>query len=211
VTVRLSESSGRRSFVRGNPGPWAGLVLGAALGSASLLLEHTPEPLSRFSAIGSPWLVVAFVGGALTGRVLLGAATGSVVLVAAMITYYLAKPIVGSPINPPQYDTPLFWLAFAVPAGVGAGALGAVAAGSRRWLRVAAVSAMAAAIVAETWLRNFDSPSLVVLGMLAGALLPLIWLRTWPDRSIGLLLVPAMAAAIWVVAQVLFPLVWMLR
>jgi hypothetical protein len=192
--------------------PWvAALLFGLILGLTGLLLEHAPDPLSRLSALGGPWLVVAFVVGAIVGRPLVGAVAGSGALVVATLAYYLAKTIIGSPINPPQYDTPLFWLAVAVPAGVFAGASGAYAVGARRWLAVAAAALTAAVVIAESALRNLDSTLLIVGGTLAALLLPVVFLWGWRLRAAGALLAVGLAVPVAVVAEAIGPLVLTLR
>jgi hypothetical protein len=78
--------------VNASPRRWAVvLAIGLALGLTSLLLDHAPEPLSRIWALGSPWLIVAFVAGAVVSRVLPGVAAGSAALGLATIVYYVAK------------------------------------------------------------------------------------------------------------------------
>jgi hypothetical protein len=192
--------------------PWVvALVLGLILGLTGLLLEHAPDPLSRLSALGGPWLVVAFVVGAIVGRPLVGALAGSGALVVATIAYYLAKPIIGSPINPPQYDTPLFWLAVAVPAGLFAGAMGAYSVSARRWLAVAAAALTAAVVIAESALRNLDTTMLIVGGTLAALLLPVFFLPSWRMRAAGALLAVGLAVPVAVVAEAIGPLIITLR
>jgi hypothetical protein len=187
------------------------VAAGVGLGMASLLLEHTPEPLSRISAHGTPWLAVAFMVGALAGRLLMGARAGVMTLLVAVAAYYLVKPIIGSPINPPEYDSPLYWLVLAIPGGALMGIFGAAAATLRPWLRVLPLALLGAMIIGEFWLLNPRAPELMVAGTAVGLALPFAWRMSWPERIVGTAGAGLLALAMPAFVNIVAPLIVSLR
>ncbi|HEY8178977.1 MAG TPA: DUF6518 family protein, partial [Candidatus Limnocylindria bacterium] len=100
-----------------------------------------------------PWLVTAFVVGALAGSPLAGAITASAALVAAVAVYYLTIYAIGYTVA----DLPRsagVWLAVSVVVGPPLGAAGGAWARPRRpFDRIGAVALLAGTLAAEAILR----------------------------------------------------------
>jgi hypothetical protein len=143
-------------------------TVGGALGLASLALEHAPDPWSLVSALAAPWLLVAFAVGAAASGPVAGAGLGVLALVAADVAYYGGKAAFGSPLNPSEYDNPLFWLVVAVPVGAVAGWLGSASGSARPPVRVLAVALVAGAVFAEAVvLHGARSPGVAAVAVAA--------------------------------------------
>jgi hypothetical protein len=179
-------------------------VLGAVLGVIVLALEHVPEPVRQLSALGGPWLVVAFVCGAVVHRKALAGPAGVVALAVATGAYYGGKAIVGSPINPPGADeTPGFWLVAAVIAGAVFGLAGAI------WASRSGPSAIAVVALATVFMWDVLGTiqpgvmRLVLLGI--GLSIPLLLLHTLARRAMGLAATVAGVVVVGWVADVVLP------
>jgi hypothetical protein len=185
-------------------------VLGAVLGVIVLALEHVPEPVSQVSALGGPWVVVAFMCGAIVHRKVLAAPAGVVALAVATGVYYGVKAMVGSPINPPGagYETPGFWLAAAVIAGAVFGLAGAMWTSRATAARIMAVAALGGVFMWDV-LGTIPSGTmrLVLLGI--GLSMPLLLLRTLAQRAMGVAATFAVAVTILWGADVVLP--WVMR
>lgn len=185
------------------------LLLGSVLGFGALGLEHAPAPLSILSAWGGAWLMVGFLAGLLTRRPLLGGVAGVVTLVLATAVYYGAKAAFGSPLNPLEYDEPAFWFIAAVVAGGLHGVGGGVWASWGRWARVAAVAVLAGTVLWEAlWQIRGDSIWVLIFGV-AGAI-PLVFLRGYVDRIVGLALTLPVAGSLWLLTDRVLPVLFRL-
>lgn len=71
------------------------IALGLALGVSGQLAPDLDPRLYWFVALGVPWLVTAFVAGALLGDRLRGAVAGAVALVAGTLAYYALRVTLG--------------------------------------------------------------------------------------------------------------------
>jgi hypothetical protein len=134
------------------------LVAGLALGLFSGLGDWAPADTVLHVAVAlanaaGPWLVTAFVVGALAGAPLAGAITASAALIAAVAVYYLTIYAIGYTVA----DLPRFaavWLAVSVVVGPLLGAAGGTWARPRRPLdRIGAVALLAGTLAAEAILR----------------------------------------------------------
>jgi hypothetical protein len=184
-------------------------IIGMGLGLASLALEHAPAPVSPVSALGGPWLVVAFVAGSLFPRPMQGLVSGIATLIMAMGGYYLAKLAVGSPLNPPEYDDPMFWLATGVVGGSLFGVGGALWASGSFRVRVAMAAMLSGTVLAEVWLARGVWPRLAGI-VLVVALLGVL-LRGVAERATALALTIAGAGAIRLLAEVALPVLLRFR
>jgi hypothetical protein len=188
--------------------------MGSALGLVSLALEHTPMPLATLSALGGPWLVVAFLAGRLVPLPLPSALAGFVTLVAATAAYYVAKPLVGSPINPIEYDTPVFWLVLAATFGPVVGSMGGLTTSPRATLRVAVAALLAGIVVAEPLMMLLAggpwSPFVAAVAVV-GLLLPVAFLRRPGEILVAVTLGAAAAGAVALLADLLLPYLFLLR
>lgn len=174
-------------------------LLGIGLGIASLSLEHAPEPISLLSALGGPWLVVAFIAGSRIHRGIFGAVAGVTALVAAWGTYYAGKAVLGSPLNPAEYDKPAFWLAASLVAGAIFGFGGAVYTSSDRWIRVGVVALLFGTCLSDIlWRAPTGSTRLMMVGVAVA--LPLLFLRGWSERLVGVVGTVGAAALIGLLA-----------
>ena len=134
------------------------LVAGLALGLFSGLGDWAPADtvlhvVVALANAAGPWLVTAFVVGALAGAPLAGAITASAALVAALAVYYLTIYAIGYSVA----DLPRFaavWLAVSVVVGPLLGAAGGAWARPRRpFDRIGAVALLAGTLAAEAILR----------------------------------------------------------
>jgi hypothetical protein len=178
--------------------PWVPLlIVGASLGAASLTLEHAPRPWDDFSYVGGPWLLAAFLAGLIARRLLLGTVAGIATLAWATAIYYLGKSIVGSSLNPLEYDTPGFWFLVAVMAGGLFGFLGALWASGPSWARVGALATVSGTLLFEAFSRT---DSAVIMGALivVALALPLTALNGHAERAFGL---GASIAMMWIVRE----------
>jgi len=134
------------------------LVAGLALGLFSGLGDWAPADtvlhvVVALANAAGPWLVTAFVVGALAGAPLAGAITASAALVAALAVYYLTIYAIGYTVA----DLPRFaavWLAASVVVGPLLGAAGGAWARARRTFdRIGAVALLAGTLAAEAILR----------------------------------------------------------
>lgn len=134
------------------------LVAGLALGLFSGLGDWAPADtilhvVVALANAAGPWLITAFVVGALAGAPLAGAITASAALVAAVAVYYLTIYAVGYTVA----DLPRFasvWLAVSVVVGPLLGAAGGAWARPRRpFDRIGAVALLAGTLAAEAILR----------------------------------------------------------
>jgi uncharacterized protein DUF6518 len=134
------------------------LVAGLGLGLFSGLGDWAPADtvlhvVVALANAAGPWLVTAFVVGALAGAPLAGAITASAALVAAVAVYYLTIYAIGYTVA----DLPRFagvWLAVSVVVGPLLGAAGGSWARPRRAFdRIAAVALLAGTLAAEAILR----------------------------------------------------------
>ena len=141
-------------------GPYAllALVAGTALGLFSGLGDRLPPdtPLHVVVALANaagPWLVTAFVVGALARAPLAGALTATAALVAAVAVYYLSIYALGNSVAD-LVRTAGVWLVVSIVVGPLLGAAGgAWAHPAARWHRVGAVGLLAGTLAAEAILR----------------------------------------------------------
>ncbi|HET9540580.1 MAG TPA: DUF6518 family protein [Candidatus Limnocylindria bacterium] len=134
------------------------LVAGLALGLFSGLGDWVPADtvlhvVVALANAAGPWLVTAFVVGALAGAPLAGAITASAALVAALAVYYLTIYAIGYTVADLTRSAGV-WLAVAVVVGPLLGAAGGAWARPRRpFDRIGAVALLAGALAAEAILR----------------------------------------------------------
>ena len=134
------------------------LVAGLALGLFSGLGDWLPADtvlhvVVALANAAGPWLVTAFVVGALAGAPLAGAITASAALVAALAVYYLTIYAIGYTVADLTRSAGV-WLAVAVVVGPLLGAAGGAWARPRRpFDRIGAVALLAGALAAEAILR----------------------------------------------------------
>jgi hypothetical protein len=134
------------------------LVAGLALGLFSGLGDRLPAdtPLHVVVALANaagPWLVTAFVVGALAGAPLAGALTATGALVAAVAVYYLSIYALGNTVAD-LVRTAGVWLAVSAVVGPLLGVAGGAWVRPRAaWHRVGAVGLLAGTLAAEGILR----------------------------------------------------------
>ncbi|MHA3703522.1 DUF6518 family protein [Jatrophihabitans sp. YIM 134969] len=140
-------------FAPGRPRPvlFVALVAGAALGVVDLLLQVAlPYPWANLANSSAVWALAAFAYGAWVGVTGVRAAVGgAVLLVTAVVTYYLAAvPILGDEVATVWAPASLAWAAFGVLAGV---LFGFAGTGARRpdWRRPVAAAVAGAVCFAE--------------------------------------------------------------
>lgn len=149
------------------------LAVGVGLGLLGRVSDHLP-PLVRWSAsLGGPWLVAAWLLGAVSGRRREAAACGAVALCVGVATYYAVFLVVE------RATSPLYAVAMTLAWGAAAIPIGAAfaAAGADRG-RPFAVAVLAGALVAESLLLlpAWESPvaqALLRMELAAGVLLAL--------------------------------------
>lgn len=134
------------------------LVAGGALGLFSGLGDRLPADtvlhvVVALANAAGPWLVTAFVVGAVAGAPLAGALTATAALVAAVAVYYLGIYLLGNSVAD-LMRTAGVWLAVSAVVGPLLGAAGgAWARPTAPWHRVGAVGLLAGALAAEGILR----------------------------------------------------------
>ena len=134
------------------------LMAGLALGLFSGMGDWVPADtvlhvVVALANAAGPWLVTAFVVGALAGAPLAGAITASAALVAALAVYYLTIYAIGYTVADLTRSAGV-WLAVAVVVGPLLGAAGGAWARPRRpFDRIGAVALLAGALAAEAILR----------------------------------------------------------
>lgn len=134
------------------------LVAGVALGLFSGLGDRLPADtilhvVVALANAAGPWLVAAFVVGALAGAPLAGAITATVALVAAVAVYYLSIYFMGNTVADLLRSAGV-WLAVSVVVGPLLGAAGGAWSRARRPVeRIGAVGLLAGALAAEAILR----------------------------------------------------------
>jgi hypothetical protein len=145
---------------RRSPGGYAliALVAGVALGLFSGLGDRLPADtilhvVVALANAAGPWLVTAFVVGALAGTPLAGAITATVALFAAVSVYYLSIYLLGNTVADLARLAGV-WLAVSVVVGPLLGAAGGAWARPRRAFdRIGAVGLLAGTLAAEAILR----------------------------------------------------------
>jgi hypothetical protein len=181
-------------------------LLGIMLGLVVLGLEHVTEPLSELSALGGPWLVVAFMCGAAVRNRVRAALAGVLSLSVATAAYYGAKALFGSPINPAGVggESPEFWLMTAVVVGAVFGVAGAIWASGPAMGRIFAVTALTMVFM---WDVLATLPQGAVRLILIGIALsmPVLLLRTLSQRALGVMGVLAGVPVVGSVADVVLP------
>jgi hypothetical protein len=134
------------------------LVAGLALGLFSGLGDRLPPDtflhvVVALANAAGPWLVTAFVVGALAGAPLAGALTATAALAAAVSVYYLTIYVAGNTVADVARSAGV-WLAVSVVVGPLLGAAGGAWARPRRAFdRIGAVALLAGALAAEAILR----------------------------------------------------------
>lgn len=131
--------------------PLAALA-GALWGVLGWLGDGAPSPYSAFFNLGGPWLLFAWLLGRWTGRNPLGALCGGLALAAAVLAYYTAytSGLTVGGLEARVYDPESrAWLLLAALSGPAFGAAGAWSRSSSQWLRCAAVTLIASALLAE--------------------------------------------------------------
>ena len=136
------------------------IVGGLALGAVDLLAQRTlPAPWANLANSSAVWAVGAFAIGAWTGP---GrwrpAAAGTVLLVVAVESYYLAAALAQHDDLSNLWGTAtLLWLVFGVLAGTVFGTAGAWSRGPNRWLRVLGLALPGAVLLAEAGVLVYRS------------------------------------------------------
>jgi hypothetical protein len=127
-------------------------LLGIGLGTFSVVGDTVPFLAAPANAVG-PWIVVAFAAGVVARRPRPGAVAGAIVLVLAVVTYYVGARIVwGDAFADPLRATAV-WGVVAVLVGAPLGlAGGAWAGGEARW-RVPSVALLSGLLLAEAITR----------------------------------------------------------
>jgi hypothetical protein len=134
------------------------LVAGVALGLFSGLGDRLPADtvlhvVVALANAAGPWLVTAFVVGALSGAPLAGAITALAALVAAVAAYYLTIYLAGNSVAD-LVRTVGVWLAVSVVVGPLLGAAGGAWARPRKpSYRIGAVALLTGTLAAEAILR----------------------------------------------------------
>ncbi|HKO32432.1 MAG TPA: DUF6518 family protein [Candidatus Limnocylindria bacterium] len=134
------------------------LVSGLALGLFSGFGDRLPADtvlhvVVALANAAGPWLVTAFVVGAMAGAPLAGAITASAALVAAVAVYYLTIYIAGNTVADLARSAGV-WLGVSVVVGPLLGAAGGAWARPRRpFDRVGAVALLGGTLAAEAILR----------------------------------------------------------
>lgn len=134
------------------------LLAGVALGLFSGLGDRLPADtvlhvVVALANAAGPWLVTAFVVGALAGAPVAGALTATAALVAAVAVYYLSIYVLGNTVADLVRNAGV-WLAVSVVVGPALGAAGGTWArprGPRE--RIGAVALLAGTLAAEGILR----------------------------------------------------------
>lgn len=135
---------------------FAAVLVGGALGAWCRVGDHLAEPLSSLANMGWPWLIVAFMIGAMSRRPLAGAVLGAMALLVAVGTYYLAMWSVDYGMSSSDIksigvpDFARFWLVLALLAGPVFGAAGGLWRTSIGWIRPASVALLSGALLGET-------------------------------------------------------------
>lgn len=193
----IEKSRGRRPL-------WLVVVVavvgGLLLGPVDLLAQRTlPYPWANLANSSAVWAIGAFGIGlwVRTGR-WRPALAGSVLLVVAVQSYYLAATLV-------QHDdlanlwspSTLLWLCFGVLAGTVFGTAGAWARGGHRWRRIVGVALPGAVLLAEAGVLGYrsgggdaayrrDSLGTAAIELALGIGLPLVVGRSGRQRLVGL-------------------------
>lgn len=134
------------------------LVAGLALGLFSGLGDRLPPDtilhvVVALANAAGPWLVTAFVVGALAGAPLAGALTATAALAAAVSVYYLSIYLAGNEVADVARSAGV-WLAVSVVVGPLLGAAGGAWARPRgAFDRIGAVALLAGTLAAEAILR----------------------------------------------------------
>lgn len=134
------------------------LVAGVALGLFSGVGDRLPPDTVLHVVVASanaagPWLVTAFVVGALAGAPLAGALTATAALAAAVAVYYLSIYLAGNEVADVARSAGV-WLAVSVVVGPLLGAAGGAWARPRRaFERIGAVALLSGTLAAEAILR----------------------------------------------------------
>ena len=134
------------------------LVAGVALGLFSGFGDRLPPETALHVVVAlanaaGPWLVTAFVVGALAGAPLAGAITATAALFAAVAIYYLTIYLAGNTVADLVRSAGV-WLAVSVVVGPLLGAAGGAWLRPRAsWHRVGAVGLLAGTLAAEAILR----------------------------------------------------------
>jgi Family of unknown function (DUF6518) len=172
-----------------------------AIGVIAQLGDAAPGVPTRATALGAPWLVMAFALGALCRRSIGGALAGAVALSGGTFVYYAVQlAITGHARAVATGVIALSWASAAVGAGAAMGAIGTVwrRATGPSYLRALAAASPAAALVGEAILLagEWDGRAAVALPaaelVLAAALLPACARRRAP--VVGAVLASAVLA-----------------
>ena len=176
---------------------WA-LIAGTILGGLSRLADHLGEPLATLGNLGWPWLVVAFKVGSMARTVFRGGIFGSLTLLVAVASYYVAMFFVDYGmsldafvvIGIPRFV--VFWVAMAVVGGPIFGTAGAAWRSHRGWSRAVGIALLTGAIAGESLIlllerRSSFSAGILLLSCIGAALLPWLLLRG-RERLVGITL-----------------------
>lgn len=188
----------------GHPIPAARVVLSVCVGAAVLgvlgqAAVHGSFPGSwELSRIGGPWLLASFVGGAAAGwrrggsGLALGAASGSIILSAGTVAYYVVSFVVGG-----------YGAGYAAAMGVGWGLAGLVVGGALGLLGAAYTTAVGRRSSARggppvaSWLHGAALGTLG--GLLIGEAIAVRWVWDNPDlRAMAMIEAFAGAALVFV-------------
>jgi uncharacterized protein DUF6518 len=165
----------------------AGLALGVSVGFASQAGHHLPGDAYWLASLGGPWLVAAFVAGALARRTAWGAVAGAATIVVGTLTYYwtvvIYHGLMLSPIAPgrERYGVVMTigWSVAGTAVGAAFGYAGALwRRGGASLATAAGAAALAGALVGEA--------------LLLGA----VWDDAWPRRVLTLELAAGVVAAL---------------
>lgn len=157
--------------------------LGVLLGVSSRLGDLLPGALAWPFNMGSPWLAVAFMAGAIGCGLWGGAARGAVALVTAVAAYYGYMHYVEGQANLSYLrNIAAPWLGVALVGGPLFGFAGALRRTGSPRARIAAVALLAGALMEESALLllrpyNLATRAVISLGLVAAVALPWLLLR----------------------------------
>lgn len=149
------------------------LILGIALGALTRLADNQENALTWLGSLTAPWILAAFVIGALAPRIRHGIVAGASALTLAVVTYYAWMRLFEGGVNLDYFlSITTFWLLLAPPAGAMFGLAGSLWRGNRsRWgLAALAVGVPAGLIAGESAFMavTASSPSIGEILILAG-------------------------------------------
>jgi hypothetical protein len=190
----------------------ASLALGVAVGLGAQAGHHVPGDAYWMASLGGPWLVVAFVAGAIADRRAWGALAGAATIVTGTLTYYwtvlLYHGIMLAPLDPgrERYGVVMSigWSAAGTAVGAAFGYAGALWRRGGATLSAAAGAAtLAGALVGEALLLRaaWDSPwaqRVLTLELAAGLAVALLLAR---GRRAAALAFTLAAAGVFIVAE----------